>query len=54
MHNCCALLLYCSAPVFVIICRWGLDHPTQGNYQQRLAQVRLLGEAYNYMLLDSR
>jgi hypothetical protein len=34
--------------------RWGLDHPAQGNYQQRLAQVRLLGEAYNYMLLDSR
>ncbi|WIA32391.1 hypothetical protein OEZ86_003220 [Tetradesmus obliquus] len=31
--------------------RWGMDHPAQGNYQQRLAQV---GEAYNYMLLDSR
>ncbi|KAF8071278.1 UPF2 [Scenedesmus sp. PABB004] len=34
--------------------RWGLDHPAAGNYQQRLAQVRLLGECYNYMLLDSR
>jgi hypothetical protein len=40
--------------VYDFICRWGLDHPTQGNYQQRLAQARLLGEAYNYMLLDSR
>ena len=25
-----------------------------GGYQHRLAQLRLLGEAYNYMLLDSR
>lgn len=23
-----------------VACRWGLDHPFAGNYQQRLAQVR--------------
>lgn len=30
---------------------WVLD---AGTYQKRLAECRLLGELYNYMLLDSR
>jgi regulator of nonsense transcripts 2 len=34
--------------------RWALDHPAAGRYQHLLAEMRLLGELYNYMLLDSR
>ncbi|KIY94933.1 putative Regulator of nonsense transcripts 2 [Monoraphidium neglectum] len=34
--------------------RWGLDNPAAGNYQKRLAEMRLLGEMYNYMLMDSK
>ncbi|CAD7702075.1 unnamed protein product [Ostreobium quekettii] len=32
----------------------GLEYPSFGLYQRRVAHVRLLGELYNYRLLDSR
>lgn len=33
--------------------RWGLENPSLGTYQKRLADVRLLGELYNYSLFNS-
>ncbi|MEW5297640.1 MAG: hypothetical protein WDW36_000836 [Sanguina aurantia] len=33
--------------------RWGLEHPVAGMYQKRTADIRLLGEQYNYMLCHS-
>jgi hypothetical protein len=30
------------------------QQPPTGNYQKRLAEMRLLGEMYNYMLMDSK
>lgn len=32
----------------------GMEQPSAGLYQRRVAHVRLLGELYNYRLLDSR
>ena len=34
--------------------RAGLETPEVGSYQRRVAHMRLLGELYNYRLLDSR
>lgn len=34
--------------------RAGLEDPASGTYQKRLADVKLMGELYNYMLVDSR
>ena len=34
--------------------RVGLETPEVGSYQRRVAHMRLLGELYNYRLLDSR
>lgn len=32
--------------------RCGLENPAGGTYQKRMADVRLLGELYNYMLCN--
>jgi regulator of nonsense transcripts 2 len=32
--------------------RVGLESPSSGTYQKRMADVRLLGELYNYMLCN--
>lgn len=32
----------------------GMEQPSAGLYQRRVAHVRLLGELYNYKILDSR
>jgi len=34
--------------------RVGLEVPEVGGYQRRVAHMRLLGDLYNYRLLDSR
>ncbi len=32
--------------------RDGLEHPARGMYQKRMADIKLLGELYNYMVCD--
>lgn len=34
--------------------RCGLEAPDSGTYQQRVGHMRLLGEMYNFRLVDSR
>jgi hypothetical protein len=34
--------------------RCGLESPDSGTYQQRVGHMRLLGEMYNFRLVDSR
>ena len=34
--------------------RVGLEEPEAGSYQRRVGQMRLLGELYNYRILDSK
>ena len=34
--------------------RCGLEAPEGGTYQQRVGHMRLLGEMYNFRLVDSR
>lgn len=34
--------------------RMGLEAPEAGAYQKRVGHMRLLGELYNYRLLDSK
>ena len=33
--------------------RWGMENPGLGTYQKRLADVKLLGELYNYQLFNN-
>lgn len=49
----CSLLCVVQPHSFMQV-RCGLESPEGGTYQQRVGHMRLLGEMYNFRLVDSR